>query len=244
MWVSRRLSFYFLPDDFRYTSSIESFILFVYSPRTVVIYLLSISISSHLCSTVCGVYLCVCVDDSVLETTVHTRVCINVSFLSLTKSTPIRLLHSVMGAQRGLRSAPWSVLICLAFCYRPDTLPVTWKETQTTSLHLQPSPLLHFFFSFLLGALSPSAWHKQTHAEIHTSSFHVCISAFTPLPQDEAKWGQIDMNPKETSQGVRKKIERKKVVVLCLRGNCKHKSTDILLCYSLCKCIHSSPWRP
>lgn len=116
----------------------------------------------------------------------------------------------------------------------PDYLPPP-ATFATASLFLFLSPRSSF---------SLRLTQTNTHRDTHTSSFHVCISAFTPLPQDEAKWGQIDMNPKETSQGVREKIERKKVVALCLRGNCKHKSTDILLCYSLCKCIHSSPWRP
>lgn len=115
----------------------------VYS-RIGVLYLLYLPLSPIVRST----YLCVCVYVYVLEGCMWLRVwgCVLmqvcVSTLCLRTSSPIRLLCSVMGAQGGLRSAPWSVLIWLAFRYGPDTLPVTWKETQPP-----PQPSLPLFLS-------------------------------------------------------------------------------------------------
>lgn len=121
-----------------------------------------------------------------------------VFLLSLRMSSPIRLLCSVMGAQGGLRLAPWSVLIWLAFRYGSDTLPLTRRETQTAPPHLPSSTLILFSFSFSL--VLPLSFFLSL-SDTHTFSSLVCISAFTPLPQDEAKWGQIDMNLKERSGG-------------------------------------------
>ncbi len=169
--------------------------------------------------------------------------------LSLRTSSPIRLLRSVMGAQGGLRPAPWSVLIWLAFRYGPDTLPLTRKETQTTppppailsTIPLFLSPLC-FLFSL---PLSHFVWQKQTHTHIeaHTHIFFPCLHlSFHTTTTGRGKMRTNWYESQGKKPGGKKK--REKGSSTRLQGNCKHKSTDILLWCSLCKCIYSSLWCP
>lgn len=113
--------------------------------------------------------------------------------LSLRTSSPIRLLCSVMGAQGGLRLAPWSVLIWLAFRYGSDTLPPTRRETRTAPPHT--CHLLHWFsfpFLSLQSFLSLSSSLSDTH--IFFPCLHLSFHTTTP------GWGKMRTNWYE-SQG-------------------------------------------
>lgn len=97
------------------------------------------------------------------------RVCFS---FSLRTSSPICLLCSVMGTQGGLRLAPRSVLIWLAFRYRSDSLPLTQRGTQihpNTHTHL-PSSILILFFLF-----PPFSASSLSFSVRHTHIFFPCL---------------------------------------------------------------------